>query len=588
MEKNIFIRICTPSIALMNRLTYKVKIILLGSLVLAMSGSIISFLLNNLQTQADFSIKEQQGIEYINPIKNLMLDLQRYRENNPYISKDNINKDIEDIEKIDVKYNKTMKVEDKWSNLKKDLAKLSRNEKQTTDLITQAQAIMDQVTNQSNLILDPDLDTYYLMDSYCLRFSNIISKIFDLKKNGLGKISRRSFNQLELIRTSVLFEEQNEILKSNLAVIYGFNPSCKKELDEVYNKAFNANKSFLNMTNKLINGATIAPSEYAAAADKAIKTNKKADEIYADSLYNLAGKRVNKYVSQMPFYVLITLVSLLVLAYLCIGFYLSLVESVNAISNKLYAIANEVESTSDKLTQTSHTLAEGNTQQASAIYETASALEETSSMVNQNADNTRTAATLSNQAKDLAKKGSTEMSRLVESIMGLQNSSNEIAKINKVIDEIAFQTNILALNAAVEAARAGDSGKGFAVVAEEVRNLAQRSAEAAKSTSQIISGNIALSQDGTVSAQQTNQALNEINAQIQKVSEIVNEVAAASEEQNQGINQINNAMSQMRTVTQNNATIADDNTSVITDLTEQVEQMKLVINNLISLMSTSN
>lgn len=585
MNLNVLSKVCAPSIALMNKLKYPAKIGLLSLLVLAMCGGIIGFLLNNLQTQANFSIKERQGVEYINPVKNLILDLQKYREGNPSITKDILNKDAEAVDQADIKYNKIMLVGDKWSKIKQGISTINHNYVQTTDLITQTTALMDNVTNQSNLILDPDLDTYYLMDSYCLRFSNIIGKIFALKSEGLKKIAKAPYSQLELIRTSVLLEEQNDILKANLDVIYGFNPSTKANLDAVFNTSYTSNKEFLNATNQLINGANISSSSYIAAANKAISDNKKADEVYATLLYNLAGKRVDKYVSQMPISVLITLVSLVVIGYLFLGFYLSLVDSVNEISNNLFEVAEEVEGTSNKLSDSGRVLAEGNMEQAAAIQETASTLEESSSMVNQNTENTKKAASMAKQAKEATQKGSREISSMMSSMAELKSSSDQIAKIIKVIDEIAFQTNILSLNAAVEAARAGEVGKGFAVVAEEVRNLAQRSAQAAQDTAVIIEGNIELSKQGVDASRRTSEALEEIEEQVRKVTEIIDEVAVATEEQNQGINQINQAMSQMSIVTQNNATIADDNLSAMGVLSEQAQKMKVIVGGLISLIN---
>jgi len=585
MNLKVLSKVCAPSIALMNKLKYPVKLALLSLLVIGMCSGIIGFLLNNLQSQADFSIKERKGVEYINPVKNLLLDLQRYRENNPSVSKTDIQADADEIDKVDAKYNKIMIVEDRWSKVKDGLSKISHNEAQNTDLITGTSGLMDQITNQSNLILDPDLDTYYSMDSFCLRFSNIIGKTFALKSNGLNKIQGKPYNQLDLIKVSVLMDEQNEIVKSNLAVIYGYNPSTKSDLDTVTNDSYNANKAFLNLTEQLIHGAKISPAVYAASADNAISKTKTADEKYSTVLYDLAGIRVKKYESQEPISVLITLVSLLIIGYLFAGFYLSLVNSVTEISNDLFSSAEEVEAASLELSSASQRLAEGNMEQAAAIQETASTLEESASMVNQNTENTRMAASMAKLAKDATDKGSSEISEMLSSMTELKSSSDQIAKIIKVIDEIAFQTNILSLNAAVEAARAGEVGKGFAVVAEEVRNLAQRSAEAARDTAAIIEGNIVLSERGVKASQRTSDALKEINAQVIKVTEIIDEVAIATEEQNQGIHQINQAMSQMSIVTQNNATIADENVSAVSALADQTQSIKTVVGGLISLIN---
>lgn len=582
MNISILSKICAPSVALMSRLKYSAKITILGTTVLLISGSIIGFLLNNLQTQANFSIKENHGVEYIKPLKNLLWDLREYKDNNHLITKSIIQKDVEKIDDQDIKYNKEMKVEGNWINLKKDLTMFKSS--QIDDLISRTSSSIDNITNQSNLILDPDLDTYYLMDSYCLRFANIIGKIYDLKENGLNKIQKKSFSQLDLIKTSVLLDEQNEILKGNIGIIYGFNPSTKNVLDEAYNDSYKANKEFLDIVSKLINGSKISYSLYASKANKAISANKKADLIYANELYKLAGIRINKYISQEPLYVLITITALLILGYLAIGFYLSLVESITTVSEKLSEIADEINDTTAKLSVESEKLAADNEEQSASIQETAATLEEMTSMVMQNTSNTRTATSLASQAKTASKEGSEDMTDLIESMNEIKNSSDQISKIIKVIDEIAFQTNILALNAAVEAARAGDAGKGFAVVAEEVRNLAQRSAQAASDTSQIIESNIKLSKQGVLITNKTNDVLQGINEQVQKVNEIIHEVAVATEEQNTGISQINTAVAQMTTVTQNNVNVAVDNANVIKILSKNVIDMKNIINDLLTML----
>lgn len=583
MDLNILSKICAPSIALMNKLKYPVKIGLLSALVITICASIIGLLLTNLQSQATFSVQENYGVEYINPVKKLLLDLQKYREAKSGTIANDIQNDIQDVDAVDKKYNKALSIENKWSDIKTTISKDN-----AVDAVSQTFSLIDWVTNKSNLMLDPDIDTYYLMDSFCVRFSNTIEKIYNLKVEGGNKLQSKPYNQYDLIKLVTLLDELNELIKSNTAMITNYNPSTKAELDEVFNASYKANKTFIDLTNNMINGAKIPYALYSAKANEAIVNNKKADEQYSKVMYKLINIRVHKYADQELPTVVITILSLLITGYLFAGFYLSLVSSVTGVSATLFSVAQEVETTSRTISDASQTLAEGNMEQAAAIQETASTLEESSSMVNQNTENTKMAATLAKQAKIATEKGSQEISSMMASMEELKNSSDQIAKIIKVIDEIAFQTNILSLNAAVEAARAGDVGKGFAVVAEEVRNLAQRSAEAARDTAAIIEGNISLSEKGVSASHKTNEALQEINEQVQKVSEIIDEVAIATEEQNQGIGQINKAMSQMSIVTQNNATIADNNASATTSLSEEVHRMKSVVSGLIELINATD
>ena len=177
------------------------------------------------------------------------------------------------------------------------------------------------------------------------------------------------------------------------------------------------------------------------------------------------------------------------------------------------------------------------------------------------------------------------MSEMMDSMNEIKKSSDQIAKIIKVIDEIAFQTNILALNAAVEAARAGDAGMGFAVVAEEVRNLAQRSAQAAKDTAAIIESNIELSEKGVNVARKVGESLSEINVQARKVNELMDEIAAASLEQSQGISQINKAISQMEKVTQQNAANAQESASASEELSSQAQNLRSITQQLVMLVN---
>lgn len=262
--------------------------------------------------------------------------------------------------------------------------------------------------------------------------------------------------------------------------------------------------------------------------------------------------------------------------------------SMGEITGDLEGSSHGISSASSQLDAASQKLAEGSSEQAASIQETSSTLEETASMVQQNRENTKQAASLAKQSKEYANNSNAQMQKMMVAMDDLKKSSAEISKIIRVIDEIAFQTNILSLNAAVEAARAGDAGKGFAVVAEEVRSLAQRSAQAAQDTTQIIESNIALSENGARIAKDVQQSVSEIDIQSKKVSDLLDEIAVATDEQAQGVSQINKAIAQMEIVLSSNASTAEESASASRDLYEQTLKMNEIISRLNQVVDGQN
>jgi methyl-accepting chemotaxis protein len=234
------------------------------------------------------------------------------------------------------------------------------------------------------------------------------------------------------------------------------------------------------------------------------------------------------------------------------------ISSVRTALTEVHDVAATLGAAATELTSATEEIAAGAQEQASSLEETASSLEEITATVKQNTDSAQQARQLAGNSRDVAEKGGQVVGNAVEAMAAINQSSKKIADIITAIDEIAFQTNLLALNAAVEAARAGEQGRGFAVVAAEVRNLAQRSATAAKEIKTLIQDSVRKVDNGTELVNRSGQTLNDIVISVKRVTDIVGEIAAASREQSTGIDQVNAAVAQMDKVTQTNASQTEE------------------------------
>ncbi len=248
--------------------------------------------------------------------------------------------------------------------------------------------------------------------------------------------------------------------------------------------------------------------------------------------------------------------------------------------------ADQVAGAASMVSSSSQSLAQGASEQAASLQETAASSEEINSMARKNTDNSRSTAELLAQSQEKVTLANRHLSDMVVSMNEITESSGKISKIIKVIDEIAFQTNILALNAAVEAARAGEAGMGFAVVADEVRSLAQRSAQAAKDTATLIEDSIAKSSEGKGKVDQVASAIRAVTEDSARVKIMVDEVSFGSEEQSRGIDKIGSSITQMKQVTQTTAASAEQAAAAAQQLSAQSETMKDVVSRLQSMVDS--
>ena len=250
--------------------------------------------------------------------------------------------------------------------------------------------------------------------------------------------------------------------------------------------------------------------------------------------------------------------------------------------------AELVKAASDQISVSSQSLADGASQQAASLEQSGASLEQMAGMTQKNAENTKTADTQAKDASTAAKRGMDAMKGMSQAMQEIKKSSDKTAKIIKVIDEIAFQTNLLALNAAVEAARAGEAGKGFAVVAEEVRNLAQRSAEAAKDTNVLIEGSQANAGNGINATEDLVKIFDEITGGIGRVTDLMAEISTASEEQADGINQVNTTIAQMDQVAQQTAANSEESSAASKELADQALQLRELVQEMAAIVSGTN
>jgi methyl-accepting chemotaxis protein len=458
------------------------------------------------------------------------------------------------------------------------------------ELTTSVRTMITHAGDLSNLILDPDLDSYYLMDITLCALPQTQQRLGDalLQLRG-GTVPSRTdaavlaamLQQSDVDRITgdtqtALSEDKN---------FYGTSDSLQKNLPSAVEKYSTANSRFIALLNRVAKGETVAIGDLSEAGWSARHESFQLWSTAAAELDILLARRVAAYNWQQ--WINIGIVALTLAAAAVI---ISLnIRTLNRKFASLIAALNDNSTTfttaASQISESSRTLAEGSSEQAASIEQTSASLEQLAAMTRSNSENTQKANELSKETCSAADRGAEDMRAMSAAMREIKNSSDEIAKIIRTIDEIAFQTNILALNAAVEAARAGEAGMGFAVVADEVRTLAQRSAAAARETSAKIESAIASTEKGVALTGKVAEALDGIVSKARQLDELATEVASASREQTQGITQISTASGQMDKVTQGNAATAEECSAAAMELNSQARKMKHVVGDLIGLVN---
>jgi methyl-accepting chemotaxis protein len=543
-----------------------------------------------------------------------------------------IAKDIEALEALEAQYGREFRsaepwrrVMTGWDGLKAQALALRPGDsfERHTAILVDLQDLMAYVADTSGLILDSERESAHLVDIAVFRSPVVGERLGVLRGKATGftaKGSLTSEQKAELIGGLAVVRDALGAIDERLRLATESGIGAAGRIAAVREELVTKSRSFTELVDVKVlqapEGAPIEvkPAQVFTAGSEAVAAAFKLADTASASLGTLLGERVEHLRHDQ--YVTLAQALCLMLAGVALGFAVTrdmersaaataavasaiakgdltstikvigrdegawLLHELKTMQKKLIEVTIEVRRTAVAVYSGARQIVQGNTdlssrteEQASSLEETASSMEEFTGTVRQNANNAREANQLSSNARQQAERGGAVVHAAIAAMAEINTSAKRIADIIGVIDEIAFQTNLLALNAAVEAARAGEQGRGFAVVASEVRNLAQRSAGAAKEIKGLIQDSVRKVEDGSKLVDQSGAALGEIVSSVKQVSDMIAEIAAASQEQSSGIEQVNRAISQMDQATQQNAALVEEAAAASESMEEQANHL---------------
>ena len=627
-------RIGLPRQKLVKSLTLSQKIGCVGAAALLTSVVVpLCFINRGFSNDLEFARLERAGIEYQRPLENLLdgfarhqLLARRYAGGERDLAgqlrqtEGEIDAALGALESVDARLGKDLQftteglakrkrehfrwesLRQEWGVLKSGSGSLAaaESDKQHEHLIGDVRTMIAHAGDMSNLILDSDLDSYYLMDALVSLIPENQERLASIAVLANGLASGAQGDESERTKLAVAAAELKDgdfdrILADARTSLnedpnfHGVSRTLQQNLPPAVETYAKATEALLAALRKVSDGGT-PPSreELAEASGEASRATLALWERGARELDVLLATRVSDVAATRRWAFGLTAVALLIAIGLAAAILHSATRVLRGASRKILQESEGIRAVTRQIAEASQQLSEGASSQAACTEETAASGNEISTMARKNSGVARSAAELVTKSQEGVSEARQSLDAMVASMNEIRLESDKISRIIKVIDEIAFQTNILALNAAVEAARSGEAGAGFAVVADEVRSLAQRSAQAAHDTAELIQASIAKTREGTARVDRVVAAIGDVTGASARVKCLLDELQLGSEEQTHGIEQVTKALVLIESVTQQNTATAEKTAASTAQLNEQSARLIEIVGELVELAGASD